>query len=243
MRIVADNRARAVCQAGCNVKERWERDERVGAGCDEEAIDRTQYRLRKQAAELGFQLIPYRTVMFLGESAPEELFSSCRDRQKVEAKLSCLFAKAHFGSLVGSPQDRRWTVQLFERFGSYYNGRLNEFRVRASSRANERLSFSVGPQWNRFRLPLDGNFSVVFGALETDYAFSRFLSFSTILQINTANAQAASANTRWRWNYRPDSDLYVIYTAGQKFTSLAAANPAQFYENRFVVKYTYSFRP
>jgi hypothetical protein len=142
----------------------------------------------------------------------------------------------------GSPQDRRWMVQFFERFGSYYNGRLNEFRVRASYRANERLSFSLSPQWNRFRLP-GGNFSVVFGALETDYAFSRFLSLSTILQVDTANAQAASANIRLRWNYRPDSDLYVIYTAGQKFASLAAVSPARFYENRFVVKYTYSFRP
>jgi hypothetical protein len=142
----------------------------------------------------------------------------------------------------GSPKDRRWMVQFFERFGSYYNGRLNEFRVRASYRANERLSFSLSPQWNRFRLP-DGNFSVVFGALETDYAFSRFLSFSTVLQVDTANAQAASANIRLRWNYRPDSDLYVIYTAGQKFASLAVVSPAQFYENRFVVKYTYSFRP
>jgi hypothetical protein len=144
----------------------------------------------------------------------------------------------------GSAQDRRVMVQLYERFGSYYNGTLNEFRVRAGYRANERLSFSIGPQWNRFRLPLaDGNFSVVFGALETDYSFSRFLSLSTILQVDTANAQAASANIRLRWNYRPDSDLYVIYTAGQKFASLAASNPAQFYENRFVVKYTYSFRP
>ncbi len=144
----------------------------------------------------------------------------------------------------GTPQDRRLTVQFFERFGSYYNGKLNEFRVRASYRANERLSLSVGPQWNRFRLPLpDGNFSVVFGALETDYSFSRFLSLSTILQVDTANTQAVSANIRLRWNYRPDSDLYVIYTAGQKFASLAATNPAQFYENRFVVKYTYSFRP
>ena len=144
----------------------------------------------------------------------------------------------------GSPQDRRWIVQFYERFGSYYNGRLNEFRVRATYRANERLSFSVGPQWNRFRLPLlDGNFSVVFGALETDYAFSRFLSLSTIFQVDTANAQAASANVRLRWNYRPDSDLYVIYTAGQKFASLAATNPAQFYENRFAIKYTYSWRP
>jgi len=144
----------------------------------------------------------------------------------------------------GSPEDRRLTVRFFERFGSYYNGSLNELRVRASYRANERLSFSVGPQWNRFRLPIvDGKFSVVFGALETDYSFSRFLSLSTILQVDTANAQAASANIRLRWNYRPDSDLYIIYTAGQKFASLAATNPAQFYENRFVVKYTYSFRP
>ncbi len=144
----------------------------------------------------------------------------------------------------GSSQDRKWTVQFYERFGSYYNGRLNEFRVRGTYRPSERLSFSLGPQWNRFRLPLpDGNFSVVFGALETDYAFSRFLSLSTILQLDTANAQAASANIRLRWNYRPDSDLFVIYTAGQKFASLAATNPAQFYENRFVVKYTYSFRP
>ena len=144
----------------------------------------------------------------------------------------------------GSPEDRRLTVRFFERFGSYYNGRLNEFRVRATYRANERLSFSADPQWNRFRLPLaNGDFSVVFGALETDYAFSRFVSLSTILQVDTANAQAASANIRLRWNFRPDSDLYVIYTAGQKFASLAAVSPAQFYENRFVVKYTYSFRP
>jgi hypothetical protein len=144
----------------------------------------------------------------------------------------------------GSAQDRAITVQFYERFGSYYNGSLNEVRVRASYRADERLSFSIGPQWNRFRLPItDGNFSVVFGALETDYAFSRFLSLSTILQIDTANNQGASANIRLRWNYRPDSDLFVIYTAGQKFASLAATNPAQFYEDRFVVKYTYSFRP
>jgi len=143
-----------------------------------------------------------------------------------------------------TPQDRRFTAEFFERFGSYYNGRLNELWVRAAYRANERLSFSFSPQWNRFRLPApERNFSVALGALETDYAFSRFLSLSTILQVDTANAQGASANIRLRWNYRPDSDLFVIYTAGQQFASLAAVTPAQFYQNRFVVKYTYSFRP
>jgi hypothetical protein len=153
----------------------------------------------------------------------------------------------------GSSKERKATVSFYERFGGYYNGTLNEARVRATYRASERLGFSFSEQWNRFHLdvtdgtagafPQPRDFSVVFGALETDYAFSRFLSLSTILQMDTANAQGASANIRLRWNYRPDSDLYLIYTAGQQFASLAAVNPAQFYQHRFVVKYTYSFRP
>jgi hypothetical protein len=155
----------------------------------------------------------------------------------------------------GSPQDRRVMVSFYERFGTYYNGRLNEARVRATYRASERLSFNFAEQWNRFQLgattdpdgnPLpsgSGDFSVLFGSFQTNYSFSRFLTLSTVLQMNTANNQAASANIRLRWNYRPDSDLYVIYTAGQPFASLVAENPPQYYENRFVIKFTYSWRP
>jgi hypothetical protein len=144
----------------------------------------------------------------------------------------------------GSPLDRRWTVRLFDRFGSYYNGRLNEARIRISYRPNERLSFAFSEQWNRFRLPVSGgDFSVAFGSLQTNYAFSRFLSLSALVQMDTANTQGASANIRLRWNYRPDSDLYVIYTAGQQFASLTASNPAQFTQHRFEIKYTYSWQP
>jgi len=144
----------------------------------------------------------------------------------------------------GTAENRRLTVRLFERFGTYYNGHLNEARVRWTYRPNERLSFDFSEQWNRFRLPIPGgDFSVVFGSFQTSYSFSRFLSLSALLQMNTANNQAASANIRLRWNYRPDSGLYVVYTAGQGFASLVAANPAQFYENRFIIKYTYSWRP
>jgi len=155
----------------------------------------------------------------------------------------------------GSPQDRRLTASFFERFGTYYNGHLNEARIRTTYRANERLSFSFAEQWNRFRLGAttdpsgnalpagSGDFSVVFGSFQTNYSFSRFLTLSSLLQMNTANDQAISANIRLRWNYRPDSDLFVIYTAGQRFASLVAANPPQFYENRFAIKLTYSWRP
>jgi hypothetical protein len=64
-----------------------------------------------------------------------------------------------------------------------------------------------------------------------------------IIAILKHEARTASANIRLRWNYRPDSDLFIVYTAGQRFASLVAANPAQFYENRFAIKYTYSWRP
>jgi hypothetical protein len=155
----------------------------------------------------------------------------------------------------GSPQDRRVTVNFYERLGGYYNGHLNEARVRATYRASERLSFNFAEQWNRFRLGTTvddkgnilpasaGNFSVVFGSFQTNYSFSRFLTLSTIVQMDTANNQGASANVRLRWNYRPDSDVYVIYTAGQRFASLVEQNPPQYYENRFVIKFTYSWRP
>jgi len=155
----------------------------------------------------------------------------------------------------GTSQEHRFIMNFFERFGTYYNGHLNEARIRATYRANERLSFSFSEEWDRFRLGVTtdlagnalprsaGDFSVVVGGFQTNYSFSRFLTLSALIQMDTANNQAASANIRLRWNYRPDSDLYVIYTAGQRFASLVAANPPQFYENRFAIKYTYSWRP
>src|SRR3954451_21728880 len=144
----------------------------------------------------------------------------------------------------GSPQDRRLTLSFFERFGTYYSGRLNESRVRSTYRANERLSFNFAQQWNRFRLPVQGgDFSVLVGSLQTNYSFSRFLTLSTLAQVNPANRQAVNANIRLRWNYRPDRDLYVIYTAGHAFASLVSTDATQYYENRLAIKFTYSWRP
>ena len=142
----------------------------------------------------------------------------------------------------GSRQDRRFTYNFFERFGGYYGGTLNEFRVRANYRPTSKFSFSASQTWNRFRLP-QGNFSVDLASLQGNYSFSRFLSLSSTIQMDTANTQAVSANFRLRYNYRPDSDLFIIYNVGTQFVSLAAANPQQIRETRFAVKFSYSFLP
>src|SRR6266403_105446 len=126
----------------------------------------------------------------------------------------------------GSRKDRRFTYNLVERFGGYYGGTLNEFRVRADYRPTAKFSISVSETWDRFRLPLpNGKFSVVLASLQGNYSFSRFLTFTSLLQMDTSNTQAVSANLRLRYNYRPDSDLYIIYNVGTQFASIAPANP------------------
>ena len=144
----------------------------------------------------------------------------------------------------GSAQDRRFTYNLFERWGGYYGGTLNELRLRANYRPTQRFSISLSTTWDRFRLPLtNGNFSVVLASLQANYSFNRFLTFTSLVQMDTSNTQAVSANIRLRYNYRPDSDLYIIYNVGTQFASIAPANPPQVRETRFAVKWTYSFAP
>jgi hypothetical protein len=144
----------------------------------------------------------------------------------------------------GSGQDRRFTYNFSERFGGYYGGTLNEFRVRASYRPTAKFSVAASQTWDRFRLPLpNGNFAVVLASLQGNYSFNRFLTFTTLIQMDTSNNQAVSANLRLRYNYRPDSDFYVIYNVGTQFASIAPSNPPELRETRFAIKYTYSWRP
>ena len=147
----------------------------------------------------------------------------------------------HLFTFFSAP-DHRFTYDVWERFGGYYGGTLNEARVEGAYRPIARFSISASQIWNRFRLPV-GNFSVDLASLQANYSFSRFLTFTSIIQLDTANTQAVSANFRLRYNYRPDSDLFIIYNVGTQFVSLAAANPQQVRESRFAVKYTYSFSP
>ena len=144
----------------------------------------------------------------------------------------------------GSRKDRRFTYNFVERFGGFYGGRLNEFSVQGTYRASTKFSIGTSGTWDRFRLPLpNGSFSVVLASLQGNYSFNRFLTFTSLIQMDTSNTQAASANLRLRYNFHPDSDLYIIYNVGTQFASIAPANPPQVRETRFAVKYTYSFTP
>jgi hypothetical protein len=140
----------------------------------------------------------------------------------------------------GSDQSKRFVYSFFERFGTFYNGRLNEFRTRTGYRPTPKISIATVHTWDRFRFP-QGIFNVHIGSINGSYSFSRFLTTSLLIQVNSIDKNPVSMNFRLRYNYRPDSDLFVIYTLGNQFNSLAAGNPVLTREQRFTVKYTYSF--
>src|SRR5712664_726318 len=96
----------------------------------------------------------------------------------------------------GFGQDRRFTYNFFERFGGYYAGTLNEFRVRVNYRPTAKFSISASETWDRFRLPLPNrDFSVVLVSLQGNYSFTRFLTFTSLIQVDTSNTQAGAS---WR---------------------------------------------
>ena len=95
---------------------------------------------------------------------------------------------------------------------------------------------------SREQVPLPapgGDFSVLFGGIQTSYSFSQLRMLTALVQVNTANNQALTGTVRPRWNYLPDSDLYIIYTAGQRFARLET-NAPQYYQNSLTAKLTYS---
>jgi len=118
---------------------------------------------------------------------------------------------------------------------------MNEIFLQSTYRLSARFSVSLSQTLDSFRLP-QGHFDRDLGGAETNYSFSRLLSLTSLLQVDTANSQAMNANIRLRYNYRPDSDLYVIFNSGLTFASLAGTT-AQEMQTRFAIKLTYSFTP
>jgi hypothetical protein len=140
----------------------------------------------------------------------------------------------------GSNASKRFVATFFERFGTYYNGDLNEFRVGGKYHPNTHLSFSTSHTWDRFNLN-NTIFNIQVGSYGASYSFNRFITTSALVQVNSIDEHPWSMNFRLRYTYRPDSDLFVIYNLGNQFNSLAAGNPVLTQEKRLSIKFTYSF--
>ena len=71
------------------------------------------------------------------------------------------------------------------------------------------LSFEPGLSINRITLP-QGRFTTNLVTTRTTYTATPLMFFSALVQYNSANA-SLGANLRFRWEYQPGSELFVVY--------------------------------
>ena len=132
---------------------------------------------------------------------------------------------------------QRVSGRFFGSRGTFYGGTRSE--VGFNGRVDMTSQFSLEPRatldW--IDLPV-GRFTTRLVGSRVNFTMSTRMAFSALVQYNSSNA-ALSSNLRFRWEYQPGSDLFVVYsdgrdTAGTRFPTL---------QNRaFVVKMTRLFR-
>lgn len=139
-----------------------------------------------------------------------------------------------------SDPGRQIAYTASEQWGDFYSGTLNTASASLNVRPLPQISVAGGETWNRFQFS-GRDYDVFVGSLKTSYSLTRFLTVSALMQHNSADAERVSWNARLRYQYRPDSDLFVVFNDGPQFNSLLAGNPVLTRDRRLSVKWTYSF--
>jgi len=111
---------------------------------------------------------------------------------------------------------RRASGTVSVRGGNYYNGTISSVTVGPGPLSPGRVSIltqlSVEPTLSVTRIVLpDASFTTRLARARIDYGFSPLMFASGLLQYSSAD-RAFSTNLRFRWEYAPGSELFLVYT-------------------------------
>ncbi len=135
-------------------------------------------------------------------------------------------------------QQRRMSGTVAYQTGEFYDGRINALTL-SGARAAVTTQLSVEPSVsiNSVTLPV-GDFTTTVLRARTDYAFTPRMFASGLLQYSS-NDRIFSSNIRFRWEYIPGSELFMVYT-DERDTALPGY--PQLRNRAFIVKMNRLFR-
>jgi hypothetical protein len=108
-------------------------------------------------------------------------------------------------------EQRRVSGSVSLQMGDFYDGTLTSVGVSgARAVVTNHLSVEPGITVNRIDLPV-GEVNQTLLRSRADYAFTPRMFASALLQFNS-NDRVFSSNLRFRWEYRPGSELFVVWT-------------------------------
>ena len=134
------------------------------------------------------------------------------------------------------PQRRVAGRLIFSR-GSFFSGNRTEVGYQGRVVLTPQLAVEPRLSVNDVTLP-EGSFKTTLLSARTSYTVSPRMFVAALLQFNSSH-ESFDTNIRFRWEYQPGSDLFVVYSDGRD------TGPDGFprLENRtFVVKFTRLFR-
>ncbi len=107
-------------------------------------------------------------------------------------------------------QQRPVSANLSAEYGTFYSGHKATLTV-ARGRIPVSNQLSVEPTYsvNRVILP-EGRFLAHVGGSRITYTMTPLMFVSALVQYNSS-ARTISANARFRWEYRPGSEMFVVY--------------------------------
>jgi hypothetical protein len=98
-------------------------------------------------------------------------------------------------------------------FGGFYGGTRNEWSYRGRIETSPKLSLEPNLSVNRVELP-QGAFTATLLGGRTTLNLSPRMSLSALVQYSSYDSELLT-NVRFRWEYRPGSDFFVVYNDGR----------------------------
>ena len=120
-------------------------------------------------------------------------------------------------TMVNTSQSRRVSFNLFAMNNGFFDGRLRVYSPGLAVRPHPRVRLQVNYSRSEVRLPQEnGHFNTNLVVLRGLVALSPDAFIRGLLQWNDDDGNF-SGNVQLRWNYRPGSDIYVVYNERQPF--------------------------
>jgi hypothetical protein len=147
------------------------------------------------------------------------------------------FHTTRFNYIAG--QQRRVSGEVVFEIGSFYNGDRKSIAVNtARMQVTPQLSLEPSLSINWVDL-VQGSFTAKVARTRATYTITPRMFVSGIVQYNSATTSVGS-NLRFRWEYRPGSELFVVYT--DDYDSDPRPNIVSLRNRAFVVKFNRLFR-
>ena len=135
-------------------------------------------------------------------------------------------------------QQRPFSGSVFLQKGRFYGGDITAFGYRQGRiEVTPQLSLEPTVQLNRIDIP-EGRFNVALATTRVTHTFTPRMFLSGLVQYNSISMQLGT-NVRFRWEYQPGSELFLVYN-DQRDTMLRRAPMLE--SRSIVVKLTRLFR-